>query len=285
MIHGRELYSAKVMGYGTIILRDEKIFRLLWSRELQIQPANQLSMENGTSGEEARTYEIKEFYDQFSEYQKKSGANLRILRVLGKCIGEGLKGGVSVLEIGCGTGELTNILAKKTSGKVVGTDISPKAIATAKSHYGKRSNLEFRTNEDAKNISNEKYDFIILADVLEHIPTENHEALFHDLGKLMNDKSKILINIPNPFLISWMRKHDPGSLQIIDQSLFAAQLTSAIEVSGLLLDRFENYSIYHRERDYTWMVVVKRPLAVDYHPKNSIRKLMEKYWLRMKQMI
>src|SRR5215475_4041309 len=51
--------------------------------------------------------------------------------------------GNTVLDIACGTGFGTNILASYTNGKVVGGDISAEAIEECRSHWNK-SNMEFK---------------------------------------------------------------------------------------------------------------------------------------------
>jgi 2-polyprenyl-3-methyl-5-hydroxy-6-metoxy-1,4-benzoquinol methylase len=63
------------------------------------------------------------------------------------------------------------------------------------------------------------FDFIVLPDVLEHIPVEQHSNLFKNLSAVSSPKAIVLINIPEPNCLNWIRKHNPEKLQIIDQSL------------------------------------------------------------------
>ena len=72
--------------------------------------------------------------------------------------------GMSVLELGCGTGDLLNALKP---GRGVGIDISPETITLAKKKY---PHLEFRQGdvEELKGID-ETFDFIVMADVVGHL--------------------------------------------------------------------------------------------------------------------
>lgn len=55
------------------------------------------------------------------------------------------KGNEKVLDIGCGTGNITSVLAKKANmGEVIGIDPSPKMIQQASAEYAKIPNLSFQ---------------------------------------------------------------------------------------------------------------------------------------------
>jgi SAM-dependent methyltransferase len=50
--------------------------------------------------------------------------------------------GLDVIDVGCGTGYVTQELAK-LARSIVGVDMSRRSIEVARSHYGRRSNIEF----------------------------------------------------------------------------------------------------------------------------------------------
>lgn len=72
-----------------------------------------------------------------------------------------------VLDIGCGNGAVDYDVAQKAK-KVVGIDISKKSILFAKKYFSS-NNIQY-IHEDALEYQfSEKFDFIILSNVLEHI--------------------------------------------------------------------------------------------------------------------
>ncbi len=79
-----------------------------------------------------------------------------------------------VLDIGCGVGTLAYFIANK-GNKVMGIDVSKKAIKAA-TENAKRLNLEsqitFKTMNFPLVIPKERFDLIILSEVLEHIEDE-----------------------------------------------------------------------------------------------------------------
>jgi len=181
------------------------------------------------------TKEIKNWYNVFSKKQLKTGTNLRHYTIINHLINSGLQKNSSVLEIGCGIGTLTGLLHKYLKkGKLVATDISDDSIEIAKKRISKSENIDFLTTDMKDFNYPKKFDFIVLPDVLEHIPIEQHLGLFKILTKHMHDESILLINIPHPKAIEYIREHTPEKLQIIDQSISAETLLKNAYFSDLL---------------------------------------------------
>jgi hypothetical protein len=123
------------------------------------------------------------------------------------------------------------------------------------------------------------FDFIILPDVLEHIPRENHAALFGLLSKFMHDNSVLLIHIPHPLSLDFVRKNNPGVLQIIDQSIEADELIDNAFKHPLRLVQYKAYRLFHHQPDYVFIAFVRnRPLEYEAYSKWRIiyRKLIER---------
>ena len=72
-----------------------------------------------------------------------------------------------VLDIGCGNGSLAKDVAKHAKS-VTGVEIDQKLAEKAK-RQNPASNLEYRCADATKDLSNEKFDIIIMSNVLEHI--------------------------------------------------------------------------------------------------------------------
>ena len=95
----------------------------------------------------------------------------------------------SVLDIGCGTGEILNHLKPR---KGVGVDISPEMVRIAKSKY---DDYEFIASDfDSLEIT-EKFDLIIVIDVIEHLG--DMERTLANIRKYSNKGTKIIVSSPS----------------------------------------------------------------------------------------
>jgi len=103
----------------------------------------------------------------------------------------------NILEIGCGTGEIAHLLAKKTNADVVGTDICIPFIEEAKSKY-ELPNLEFRILDfnDPASILENKFDYIIGNGILHHLYNNLNVALLN-IKSLLVPQGKIIFLEPN----------------------------------------------------------------------------------------
>jgi len=172
--------------------------------------------------------EVKEFYNNYIPRQKKVNINLRHIIIYDELLKFGLNTTSNVLEVGCGIGTLTSLLIKKIKkGKVYGTDISDKSINICKEKYP-LANFEATDMSLALN-TNLKFDFIVFADVLEHIPQNQWNSIF---------------------LNKYYRKHEPQKLQIIDQELHFADFKEVINTHNLNVIEWRPHSIFMKQYDY-----------------------------------
>lgn len=222
---------------------------------------------------------IKNFYNDFVDYQTKSGVNLRIYTLYRKMQSLGLDSSSHVLELGCGIGVMTKLLSNTvTNGYIEAVDLSDKSVELAKSKITQK-NISFFTGDVVNYVPKEKrYDFITLFDVIEHIPLEKHADLFKNLAAISDRKTKIIINIPNPDFIEFAAKNDPSSLQIIDQPVPLSSIVKNAENNGLNISDFNTYSIW-LENDYQFMVIQKKKefgnISIN-NRRNLIQKIKNK---------
>ncbi|MFH2143870.1 MAG: class I SAM-dependent methyltransferase [Bacteroidota bacterium] len=225
--------------------------------------------------------EIREYYNDYTRRQIKSGLNYRHYKILQDLIQSGLKRNHKVLEIGCGVGTLTGLIIKYLKkGKMVAADISDESIKIARERLKKYRNIDFVVSDMSDFEYNETFDFIILPDVLEHIPIEQHKRLFLNLDKHIHDDSIIFINIPHPKGIEFYEKNDPSKLQIIDQALHADEFLKSIYANGLILIDYKSYSLYHKEHDYI-LIKLKRNKDVVYTSLPLSKVIRRKLLCRM----
>jgi ubiquinone/menaquinone biosynthesis C-methylase UbiE len=93
-----------------------------------------------------------------------------------------------VFEFGCGTG---NLLASLSVKRGFGMDISSEMINIARRKHKGKKNLEFSTSWP-----NEKFDYIFMCDVIEHLTDPRKE--FNKIVKLMPRKSTFINTMANP---------------------------------------------------------------------------------------
>ena len=84
----------------------------------------------------------------------------------------------TVLDIGCGTGEFSRLLANRAE-KVIAVDLSPKSIEVAKQCSRQYANIDFQVADIAQwEFPQEKFDAIVSIATVHHLSIEN---LLHQL--------------------------------------------------------------------------------------------------------
>lgn len=220
--------------------------------------------------------QVKHYYDTFKEHQKQLGINIRHRTILKNLKHAGLKTNSNVLEIGCGIGTVSNLILKYiTEGSFVGLDISPESINMAKNFNSFHKKAEFLVNDMSNFTHKTKFDFIVFPDVLEHIPVEQHANIFETVSKLSSDKAVILINIPEPNYLNWVRQNAPERLQIIDQSLSMQDLLNNSYPYGFKLYSMNPYSLHYNVNDYLSIVLKKDPSVKTVNLKGKLTRAIE----------
>lgn len=223
--------------------------------------------------DETNQQKVISYYDAFANEQLKTGINVRHRTIFHLLKKAGLRRQDQVLEIGCGVGTLTYLIGKYcSSGKVLATDISPKSIEWAKARTKKFAHVHYMVTDMRDFSSPEKFDFIVLPDVLEHIPLQEHAALFATISRHCHAHSVIAINIPDPYLLQWYHRHEPGKLQIIDQPLYTNIFLPAVYANGFFLAHLQRYALHTIEPDYQWLLLKPQLEWTTLHPKSKWRQ-------------
>lgn len=98
----------------------------------------------------------------------------------------------TVLDIGCNTGFIGKILKKKMV-KIDGVDINEKALSIARKYY--RNTYIRDLYREKLNLGGKKYDYIVFADILEHLPRP--DTILLDVKKYLKADGLIIISLPN----------------------------------------------------------------------------------------
>jgi trans-aconitate 2-methyltransferase len=209
----------------------------------------------------AESSEIREFYDDYVERQGAVGINDRHRAIMSWLEQAGMEPGQRVLEIGCGIGTLTQLLVEAVGarGHVTAVDISPRSVETARQRIGASPNLELVAADVVETVLPGRFDVVVLPDVIEHIPLEQHPALFGRVAAWLDGSGFALMNYPSPHYLAWCHVHRPDLLQVVDQPIHADALTANAYPHGLYLDFLKTYSIWIEEGDY--VIAVMRPTS------------------------
>jgi SAM-dependent methyltransferase len=219
---------------------------------------------------------VREFYDDYVGRMVAVGINDRHHAIVGWLRHFGLRPGHRVLEIGCGIGTLTHLLADAVgpSGKITATDLSPKSIETARDRLATFRNIRFAAGDVLEIEIDGVFDVVVLPDVIEHIPIDGHPRLFQRIASWLAPGGFVLINYPNPLYLQWLHENKPEVLQVIDQPVHADGLLASSYAAGLYLDFLQTYSIWTREGDYIVAVMksLAAPRTFTTERKNSLLK-------------
>lgn len=224
--------------------------------------------------------EVKNWYNSYVIKQAEVGINIRHYTLINRILSDGLKSDSKILEIGCGIGTLTQLIAQCCNrGSIVATDISDESIQHAKINLNRFKNITFLVTDMIDFVYDDKFDFIILPDVLEHIPVQQHDNLFSSLKRLIKSTGKLIIHIPHPISLEYVRINFPEKLQVIDQSLYSDHIGSILYNNQFLLVTYEAYSLISETPDYVYIKAVpKYEPTLELISPNKIRyrKTLEK---------
>ena len=222
---------------------------------------------------------VADFYDEFSAKQQKLAFNERHFLMIEKLLNEGMGNNSSVLELGCGIGVITKLISTfNQKGEIISVDISKKNIEIARKNV-QNKNVSFLCEDVTKLNLNQKFDFICLFDVLEHIPSELIEDLLLKLTELCNKNTAVIINIPTAEFIQHIQKHSPNELQIIDNPISTLKLIQLFSNNNFELQKFEKYDLFNAEESRYMMFKINKEFTIKPH-KIDVKNIIRKYRFR-----
>lgn len=189
-----------------------------------------------------------------------------------------------ILDLGCNTGYGSEILFQKAK-KVVGVDVSEKAISTAKKQYGILG-IDFQLI-DGKQLPFEdnEFDMVISCQVIEHIIDYN--VYFNELRRVLSPSGIVIFTTPNavlridPGMKPWNKFH----VREFDHSEFQAQLNihfPTVLIMGLfaeetlyLIEKNRNLRALKRARRIA-REAAKIPQPSGYQIQDSIRSAIKR---------
>lgn len=128
------------------------------------------------------------FYEQRAGYRRRENERF-YQRLIRQYYGFLVSPDRSVLEVGCGLGDL---LAEVKPARGVGIDFSPKMVSLARQRHPA---IEFHTGDAAHWRFSEKFDYILLADLINDLP--DVQAVLAHLRQLSHSRTRLVLNFLN----------------------------------------------------------------------------------------
>ena len=229
--------------------------------------------------------EVADWYDEFTVRQIKMGINARNKRIQQWLERFGLKKSDRVLEIGCGIGTQTQLLAEylDSDTQITALDISPKSIKVAKDRYKNYSGIKWIAADFVAHDMSEKFDVILMPDVVEHIPVDQHRQLFKNVRKALKKEGFVLIHIPQPYYQEWCLENRPELMQVIDQPIYTDVLAQNVYSNDMYIRHLETYTIWQEQGDY--QAIILKPYRNDITYSEPPPTLMKKVQGKTKQLM
>jgi 2-polyprenyl-3-methyl-5-hydroxy-6-metoxy-1,4-benzoquinol methylase len=158
-----------------------------------------------TAGEDYSDHAIREEYDQtyflqdcggYDSFKRYQGKQLTDNRLLAAFYLANPGNGTSILDIGCGRGELCYALAR-AGASVTGIDYSPSAIAIAEKTFSDAINkdkLEFICDDFLQFNFNKEFDRIIATDFIEHIEQSRSDLVLRKVAGLLKPEGMFILH-------------------------------------------------------------------------------------------
>ncbi len=225
------------------------------------------------------------FYDALSE--RAPNFTLRNFRVHEFVLEAGLRPDARVLELGCGWGAQTELLAKFLKrGTVTAVDFSQRSLDRAAKRLRAFSNVTFRRLDLTRDSLEGSFNVVVLPDVLEHLPESSHAHLFEQVSTVLGPAGSVMVNIPSPFLQEFCRREKPELLQPTDLALSTSHLARLAESVGLYIHSCRFYEVWWTPCDYEFLVfrtiASQRRFRLLDHPRASLLERLRHRILRLR---
>ncbi|MCM8760803.1 MAG: methyltransferase domain-containing protein [Candidatus Omnitrophica bacterium] len=181
--------------------------------------------------------------------------------------------GKRVLDIACGLGAGSMMLAQAGAAKVDGVDISEIYIMYARNHY-KADNIEFTVADICSFKSNIIYDVIVCYETIEHV--KDDEAALLNLGTLLRKNGLLIISTPNRIITAPSAKSikDKPENEFHVREYTANEFTSLLFKSGFTLSKNNIYG--QRQRIYFKSRYLREKFNKIYNPDENFSSEVKK---------
>jgi 2-polyprenyl-3-methyl-5-hydroxy-6-metoxy-1,4-benzoquinol methylase len=162
--------------------------------------------------------------------------------------------GSRVLDLCCGTGYGSNLLAAAGARLVVGVDIAEDAVKYASSQYGS-AGVEFLCEDATNELTLSNFDLIVCFEGLEHI--NRPESLVRNAARMLAPGGTALISSPNSAYYPGGHSGNPYHVREFSRTEFEDLLRESFDSVEMYCQR-ESAGLSSRDR-----ALVMRPMCAD----------------------
>ena len=208
------------------------------------------------------TEDHRPYYDDHVHVQIKHfiDGNQRVERAVQRVLSSVDSAPSRVLEVGCGIGHVAARLSSAwPAAQIVGVDTSPKSIELARRLFAS-DRVSYEEGMLEESGVQGPFDLVIMMDMLEHVPVAGRASLMSTVGSVLAPDGRVVITVPTPQFLEWLRQNQPDRIQPIDEDITATLLEQIAESLGRGLLLYEQIGVWRRN-DYAHAVIGDRAVA------------------------
>ena len=187
--------------------------------------------------------------------------------------------GKSVLDVGCGSGTLSALLAR-TASLVVGVDASPKMIEIAEREYGGVTSLRFENidlSNNIRNLSEWMFDSCVSNMALNTMPDLN--GVLSSIRHLLRPQAVMAITIPHPwFWHEYKKKVFNGEFDYVNPHADSFPFVISLDETPLPVPT----TVFHRPLSVYFDVLLQNGFHIDRllepYPPPEVQSLYPQPW-------
>jgi len=197
-----------------------------------------------------------------------------------------------ILDFGCGLGSNSFLLSQGMACKVTALDLSEDLVSLGKSLFETRGECEFFNGSIESLIdieeNEDRFDSIVLLDVIEHIRWDDWPSLFSQLNTLLKPTGCIVITTPTSEHQKWLTDYKPSGLQPVDLFIEKEDIEKHAETIGFsVLDyrRTSPFGASSHGDNYQYFVISKdsKELVVDNETVGVLTPTWKRHWIVMRK--